>query len=89
MTDKVDNVLRLSVSLIIIVWLFSQAFLYQAEYPTQLVKLYREPLWRILLIVLVIAAFMWCQNVGILLALAVIMYITDLDTLTRGEISAA
>ncbi len=89
MQNRVDTVLRLSASVILIVWLFSRAFLYQAEYPTQLVKLYNEPLWRVLLIALTIAAFMWCPNVGFLLALAVIMYITDLDTLGRGEISAA
>jgi hypothetical protein len=81
--NKIDNVLKLSILFLLAVWIFSRALLYQAEYPTRLVELYNEPLWRIALIVLTITAFMWCPSIGILLAFAVIMYFSDLESLSK------
>jgi hypothetical protein len=83
MENRLNDVLRLSAIFILTVWLFSSSLLYQSEYPTRLVELYEKPWWKLLLIVLTISAFMWCENVGILLAFAVIMYFSDLETLTK------
>ncbi len=83
MSNRVDNVLRLSAVVILCIWIFTRSLLYQAEYPTRLVELYPEPWWRALLLGLVVAAFIWCPNVGILLSLAVILYLSDLNALTK------
>jgi hypothetical protein len=81
--NRVNEVLRLCAIFLLTVWLFSWSLLYQSEYPTQLVELYEKPWWKLLLVALTISAFMWCENVGILMAFAVVMYFTDLETLTK------
>jgi hypothetical protein len=81
--DRIDSVARLSAIVLLATWLFSRALLYQAAYPTRLVELYSEPWWRVFLLVLVVAAFAWCPRVGVLLGLAVMLYLSDLNTLTK------
>lgn len=83
MLDKTNNVIQLSVIFVLSIWIFSRSLLYQAEYPTRLVELYDEPMWRIAMLGLTLVTFMWCPNAGILLALAVIMYFSDLESLTK------
>jgi hypothetical protein len=82
MLTKLNDVLHISAIFILSVWLFAKALLYQAEYPTRLVELYEEPLWKGLLIALVLSSFIWSPVVGILLTFAVIMYFTDLESIS-------
>jgi hypothetical protein len=82
MSTRLNDVLRISAIFLLSVWLFAKALLYQAEYPTQLVELYDEPWWRALLVALALSSFLWCPNVGILLTFAVVMYFTDLESLS-------
>ena len=81
--NKLDGTLRLIAAVILIGWLLVYGLVYRAEYPDKLVALYNEPWWRLLLIGLIVAAAFWCPRVGILLAFSILLYFSDIDTLTK------
>jgi hypothetical protein len=83
MENRLEIVIQLSLIVILSVWLFTNGMLYQTEYPTKLVELYSEPLWKVILVCIVLSTFVWSPRIGILLSLAVILYISDLNSLTK------
>jgi hypothetical protein len=56
------------------------------KYPKQLVVLYFYPLFRILLLSLLIAGCFWIECLGVMLALAIFFYFMDLQLLLYKEI---
>jgi ethanolamine transporter EutH len=57
------------------------SMVFEAEYSDKLIDLFLKPWWRILVVVLLIAAGIWCPRVGILVALVVFFYLSDMETL--------
>jgi len=55
--------------------------LFEEEYSKKLTDLYIYPWWRIMIVLLVISSAMWCPRVGILIALIVFFYLSDMNTL--------
>lgn len=55
--------------------------LFEVEYSKKLIDLYRYPWWRLLLVLLVISSVIWCPRVGILVALVMFFYLSDMNTL--------
>ena len=55
--------------------------LFEVEYSKKLIDLYRYPWWRLLLVLLVISSIIWCPRVGILVALVMFFYLSDMNTL--------
>ena len=55
--------------------------LFEEEYTKKLTALYIQPWWRILVVLLLLSSAIWCPRVGILVALLVFFYLSDMNTL--------
>ena len=62
--------------------------LLETEYSDRLAKLYIEPWWRFLIVLLAVLAGMWCPRVGILMALLVFFYLADMGSLVSPIVNA-
>lgn len=81
----IDNTLRIISATALIVWLLFHGMLYDVPYNTKLIELHLYPWWNILLVIMVAGAAIWCPRVGILAALAVFLYFSDMDALMNNE----
>lgn len=70
---------------LLIIWLLVVGLIYHAPYPKEMIDLSGHPLWRILLVAGAVAGAYWCPQVGLLAALAVVLYLADLRALTASE----
>lgn len=77
-TDGVFRALAVLVAGIIIV---KYSTIFEEEYSKKLTDLYIYPWWRMLVILLVLTSVIWCPRVGILIALLVFFYLSDMNTL--------
>jgi hypothetical protein len=79
-TDGVFRALAVAIMAVIIV---KYSTLLEEEYTQKLANLYIYPWWRILIVLLALTAAIWCPRVGILVALIVFFYLSDMDLLVR------
>jgi len=79
--NSMDGLFRLLFVIVIGALLVMYSMVFEAEYNDKLIDLFLRPWWRIMVIVLVIAAGLWCPRVGILVALAAFFYFSDMETL--------
>ena len=77
-TDGIFRALMVLIAGIVIV---KYSTLFEEEYSQKLTDLYIHPWWRILVVILGISAAIWCPRVGILVALIVFFYLSDMNTL--------
>ena len=77
-TDGIFRALAVVLTTIVIV---KYSTLFEEGYSKKLTDLYIHPWWRFLVISLVLTAAIWCPRVGILVALAVFFYLSDMNTL--------
>jgi hypothetical protein len=77
-TDGIFRALMVLVAGIVIV---KYSTLFEEEYSQKLTDLYIHPWWRILVVILGVSAAIWCPRVGILVALIVFFYLSDMNTL--------
>jgi hypothetical protein len=78
----VDGVLRLILVLALLGWNVFEGLSLRTPYPPTMVALWASPLWRFLLLLVVWLGAEWCPRVGILSALAVVMYIVNMIQIT-------
>jgi hypothetical protein len=78
----VDGVLRLILVLALFGWNVFEGLSLRTPYPPTMVALWASPLWRFLLLLVVWLGAEWCPRVGILSALAVVMYIVNMIQIT-------
>ena len=78
-----ERLLLLVVIAFFIIWNLHYGALIDTYYPIPVVKLYEFPLWRLLLVALVIGAISWCPSVGLLVALALFFYLMDMEHFTK------
>ena len=78
----VDGVLRLILVLALVGWNVFEGLSLRTPYPATIVALWASPLWRFLLLLVVWLGAEWCPRVGILSALAVVMYIVNMIQIT-------
>ena len=76
-----DGIFRAIVVLLIIAIIIPHSSIFETEYHSKLAHLYTYPWWRILVVLLVLAGASWCPRVGILLALVVFFYLSDMNLL--------
>jgi hypothetical protein len=76
-----DGILRLLSVVILSIVLIKYSTVFENEYSQKLIDLYLNPWWRILVLLLFISAILWCPRVGILVALVVFFYLSDMETL--------
>lgn len=77
-TDGIFRALAVILATIIII---KYSTLFEEGYAKKLTDLYMYPWWRFLVVALVLTAAIWCPRVGILVALAVFFYLSDMNTL--------
>ena len=82
MVSKIDITLRLVSGVVLFIWVLLYGSAFEVPYSKNLVELHAIPAWRFTLALLVLAAASWCHNVGVLAALAVFLYLSDLEKLT-------
>lgn len=76
-----DRLFQLVILAFAVVILIQYSSLFEQDYHVKLIDLYVFPWWRILTILLVISAALWCPEMGLLLALVVVFYLSDMNTL--------
>lgn len=77
----IDGVTRALSVLIIGVIIVKYSSIFEEEYTKKLTNLYLHPWWRFLVLALVLLATMWCPRVGIIMALLVFFYFSDMEVL--------
>jgi hypothetical protein len=82
-SGQLDTVARLVSAILLAVWLIMVGLIFHAEYPRHLIELSGQPWWRLLMVAAAMAASYWCPRVGVLFALAVVLYLADLRALVR------
>ncbi len=76
-----DGIFRAIAVTFIAVVIVRYSTIFEQEYTEKLTDLYIHPWWRILVVLLVLTAAIWCPRVGILVALIVFFYLSDMNTL--------
>ena len=79
LSDKMDAVLRMIVTLFFLGWNVIEGAVFENEYPAVFVRLYPIPIWRFLLLMALIAGASWCPSVGIMLAFTAFFYVMDME----------
>jgi len=77
-TDGIFRAIAVVVAAVVII---KYSTLFEEEYTQKLTDLYIHPWWRILVIILILTSAIWCPRVGILVALLVFFYLSDMNTL--------
>lgn len=62
-----------------LIWNVIEGSVFENEYPYAFVKLYTLPIWRLLLLLLMIAAASWNHSLGIMVAFALFFYVMDME----------
>ena len=76
-----DGVLRAVAVILAAFIIIRYSALFEEEYSKKLTALYIHPWWRILVVLLMLSSAIWCPRVGILIALLVFFYLSDINTL--------
>ncbi len=76
---QIDDYLSIGLVIVFFIWNFIEGAIFENEYPSAMVELYRVPIWRSMLVLLMIFAANWSPPVGIMLALTLFFYIMDLE----------
>jgi hypothetical protein len=79
-TDGIFRALLVFLTAVVIV---RYSTIFEEEYTQKLTDLYVYPWWRILVVLLVLTSAIWCPRVGILVALLVFFYLSDMNTLIK------
>ncbi len=83
-TGQIDSIARMVVAILLGTWLIVFGLSFEAEYPKELIIMAGQPWWRLLMVIAAIAAAYWCPRVGVLAALAVVVYLAHLRALTTA-----
>lgn len=76
-----DGIFRAIAVVLVGIFIVKYSTLFEEEYSQKLTDLYIHPWWRILVVLLVLTSTIWCPRVGILVALIVFFYLSDMNTL--------
>lgn len=79
--NTLDGILRTLIVIFGCIFIVRYATLYEEEYSKKLIDLYIHPMWRILLVLILIMAAVWCPMVSIVIAFLAFFYLSDMNTL--------
>lgn len=68
---------------LLILYVFFYGSVFEQDYPRRFVELYERPWWRLALVLLVALGAWWCPRVGLMLGIAVYLYLNDMYLLTN------
>jgi hypothetical protein len=77
--EPIDIFLRNIVLLSSLIWNVLEGSVYENVYPVVVVKLYTIPIWRLLLVLCMIAAAEWNHSIGIMIAFTMFFYVMDME----------
>jgi len=80
-SNTLDGSLRLLFVLLAGITLVIYSMPFETQYHPKLIELYMQPWWRLLTVLLVLTAAVWCPRLGILVALVIFFYLGDMHTL--------
>jgi hypothetical protein len=73
-----DAFMRLVMTLGLLGWNVFEGFSLRTPYPSTMVALWSSPLWRVVLLFAVWLGSEWCPRVGMMTAIAAVMYIANM-----------
>lgn len=76
---QIDDYVSLGFTIAFFIWNFIEGAVFENEYPTVMVNLYRIPIWRSILVLLLVFAAEWSPILGIMLAFTIFFYIMDME----------
>jgi hypothetical protein len=76
-----NGIFQALIILVAIIVIVKYSTLFEEEYARNLIDLYVYPFWRIMIILLVVTSSLWCHQVGLVVALIVFFYLSDMNTL--------
>jgi hypothetical protein len=79
--NTTDGLFRGIAVLLATIVIVQYSTVFEQEYTKKLTDLYIQPWWRILVALLVLSSAIWCPRVGIVIALLVFFYLSDMNTL--------
>lgn len=74
----IDTGLRLIMIFVLLGWNIFESLPLRTPYPSTMVALWESPAWRIVLLLAVWLGAEWCPRVGLLSAVAVVLYIANM-----------
>jgi hypothetical protein len=74
-----DSYAKIIVTALFLGWNVIEGAIFENEYPRTFVKLYPIPIWRLILLVALIAGSLWDPFVGIMLAFTTFFYVMDME----------
>jgi hypothetical protein len=60
-------------------WNLLEGAVFENTYPLVMVHLYRYPIWRVLLLVLVVLSAEWCESLTLMIAFMIFFYVMDME----------
>jgi len=76
-----DGIFRAAMVLVVAVLIVKYSTVLEEEYSKKLADLYIYPWWRILVVLLIVSSAVWCPRVGILVAVLLFFYLSDMNML--------
>lgn len=86
MLEQIESLAKLVFTAFFFLWNVLEGAKLDTHYPHQLVVLYFYPLWRLLLILTLIAACFWCHRLGMMMAFSVFFYFMDMKLLLYKQV---
>jgi hypothetical protein len=76
---QAEIIFKNAVIIILLGWNVLEGSVYENVYPAVFVKLYTIPIWRLILVLLMIAAAEWNHTIGIMMAFTIFFYVMDME----------
>jgi len=76
--SKIDRTLRILMITTFLAWNLFYGAAIHTPYPKAFVTLFIYPIWRLLMVLLIVAGTLWCPRVGLMVSLAVFFYFMDI-----------
>jgi hypothetical protein len=73
-----DAGFRLIMTFLLLGWNVFEGLSLRTPYPSTMVALWESPIWRFVLLLTIWLGAEWCPRVGVMTALAVLMYIVNM-----------
>jgi hypothetical protein len=78
----IDAGLRMTMILLLLGWNVFEGLSLRTPYPATMIALWESPVWRVSLLLAVWLGAEWCPRVGLMTALATVMYIVNMIQIT-------
>jgi len=76
---KLDKPLQGILVAALFLWNTVEGAIFENVYPVALVRLYKYPIWRVSVILLIILSADWCPYLALMLAFTLFFYIMDIE----------